>query len=122
MGASPQSYALRAKAQGKRAAPCLYRLRATLPHTLSVNLQILAAIGMPLLMAFGGIAAWRLSKNEGANPETPAWRDDSLDDWRKERDAVAEERRASRPAELREMRTGQEEQQETTKKHQRIGG
>ena len=87
-----------------------------------MNLQLLSAVAFPLLMVIGGVAAWRMSKNESAKPETPAWRDDSLDDWRKERDAQADEARTTRPAEVQHLSTGSEEQQETTKRHQRIGG
>ena len=87
-----------------------------------MELRIFSAVAFPLLMALGGIAAWRMSKKQVEESEKPAWRDDSLDDWRKERDAQAEQARSNRPAELREMRTGQEEQQETAKPHQRIGG
>lgn len=83
--------------------------------------EILFALGMPVAMAVSGIAAWRMSKKEGGKPETPQWRDDSLDDWRKERDAQAELQRTQRPAESH-LKTGQEEQVEVTKKHQRIGG
>jgi len=83
--------------------------------------EILFALGMPVAMAVSGVAAWRLSKKESQKPETPQWRDDSLDEWRRERDAQAERDRALRPTESH-IKTGQEEQQEITKKHQRIGG
>ena len=93
-------------------------------HTISMDLQIVSAVVLPILMLVGGIAAWRVSmRQQVEKPEAERWRDDSLDDWRKERDARADEARANRPAELRETVTGQEEQQETTTtKHQRIGG
>ena len=88
-----------------------------------MDAQIIFAAAFPVLMFVGGIAAWRMSKKQVEEAEKPtAWRDDSLDDWRNERDAEAEAARATRPAELRETVTGSEEQQETTKKHQRIGG
>ena len=87
-----------------------------------MELQVVFGAAFTLLMAFGGIAAWRVSKNQAEKPESAAWRDDSLDDWRKERDARAEEIRANRPAELRETVTGQEEQQDTAKPQQRLGG
>jgi hypothetical protein len=83
--------------------------------------QILFALGMPVAMIVSGVAAWRMSKKENTKPETPQWRDDSLDDWRKERDAQMEIERAQRPRESL-LKTGQEEQTETTKKHQRLGG
>lgn len=80
------------------------------------------ALAFPLLLAVGGIAAWRMSKRERSLDETgPKWRDDSLDDWRKERDAAAEERRTMRADEPEEL-TGRGEEQAETKRHQRIGG
>lgn len=92
------------------------------PHTIPcMNLQILVALGMPAAMLISGIAAWRMAKKDNTKPETPQWRDDSLDDWRRERDAQIELERAQRPRESR-LKTGQEEQTETQKKHQRIGG
>ena len=88
-----------------------------------MDLQLLSAVAFPLLMVVGGIAAWRMSKKETTRIETPAWRDDSLDDWRKERDAQAEQARAIRPSDdPTHLSTGSEEQQETTKRHQRLGG
>jgi hypothetical protein len=74
----------------------------------------------PLVMFAGGIAAWRLSKNDATAPEKPGWRDDSLDEWRAERDSEAERRRLTRATE--ELTTGSEEQQEVKKHQQRLGG
>lgn len=85
------------------------------------NLQALMALGMPIAMFAGGIAAWRASKHHDAPPDQPAWRDDSLDDWRKERDAAAEAHRRDRTTNPH-ISTGAEEQQETAKHHQRLGG
>ncbi len=73
-------------------------------------------------MIFGGIAAYRMSKSESTKPEGSTWRDNSLDDWRKERDQQADEARATRPAEQQHLATGSEEQQEVKKHHQRLGG
>jgi hypothetical protein len=87
-----------------------------------VDAQVIFAAAFPLLMFVGGIAAWRMTRKQGEEAEKPAWRDDSLDDWRKERDALAEQERAVRPTEAAHLSTGSEEQQETTKRHQRIGG
>ena len=77
-------------------------------------------------MAIGGIAAWRMSKKENstsASTETSTWRDDSLDDWRRQRAAAADEHRIAREQETRESHAGagNEEQVETVR-HQRIGG
>ena len=85
-------------------------------------MQIISAVAFPILLFVGGIAAWRMSKKQAEKPETPLWRDDSLDTWRKERDAQAEQARAIRPNEPTHLSTGGEEQQETKKHHQRLGG
>ncbi len=85
---------------------------------------IISAIGLPLLMAIGGIAAWRMTKKENSTEiEKPAWRDTSLDDWRKQRDADADverKQRAENPAALHEGAAAEE--QAKTQRHQRIGG
>ncbi len=83
--------------------------------------QMLSAIGFPLVMAIGGIAAWRLTKKEAKRESEPAqWRDDSLDDWMKERDAKVEERRQAR-LDGKDL-TGAGSEEEVTVRHQRIGG
>jgi len=87
-------------------------------------MQLVLAVGLPLFLTVGGIAAW-LSTRKGGSFDPPpqqVWRDDSLDGWRKERDATAEERRAARASEPQHLSTGGEEQQETKKHHQRLGG
>lgn len=58
-----------------------------------MNPRLLAAIAMPLLMLVGALAAW-LTRND--NAQRPAWRDDSLDEWRREREAQAEAERLRR--------------------------
>jgi hypothetical protein len=89
------------------------------------GLGILSAIGLPLAMAFGAIAAWRMSKKEN-DPEQrpPEWRDDSLDDWRRERDEQAMLQRQTRTTKTKtgahEVVGGGEEGE--TQRHQRIGG
>jgi hypothetical protein len=88
------------------------------------GLAALASIGVPIAMAFGAIAAWRLSKRENDPESKPAeWRDTSLDDWRRERDeqAVAERkaRSTSAKAGVHEATGGDEGE---AKRHQRIGG
>lgn len=85
-------------------------------------LQMLSAIGLPLLMAVGAIAAWRMSRKEDTTSiEQPAWRDTSLDDWRKERDAEADVVRAARLESETHEGAAAEEKSET-QRHQRIGG
>lgn len=87
--------------------------------------QLLAAVGMPLAMLLGGYAAWRRARR-GGEPETTSepWRDDSLADWRAERDAAArEERDVRHTAEAAGLGSSAGSEAETTSKpHQRIGG
>lgn len=89
-------------------------------------LAALARIGIPLALAISGLLAWRIARRDGGfdAPEKPAWRDDSLDDWRRERDARMEEERLHRQSQLHEgERTGKEEVQETQRQqHTRLGG
>jgi hypothetical protein len=83
----------------------------------------LSAIGMPLAMVFGAIAAWRLMKHEERREqESIPWRDTSLDDWRRERDARAEVERTARISDESALREGSTEEREDTRRHQRIGG
>lgn len=62
----------------------------------------------------------------GPDPEPPQWRDTSLDDWRRERDAKVEAERQARLASppkqtsAPETATGADDTQ--TRHHQRIGG
>jgi hypothetical protein len=84
--------------------------------------QLLSAIGFPLAMAIGGIAAWRLTKKEADRESKPAqWRDDSLDDWLKERDAKVEEKRLERLAQG-DTSVASAEEQEVKVHQQRLGG
>ncbi len=87
-------------------------------------LFLLTRIGFPLMIVGGAIAAWRMSKAENApGAIKPEWKDDSLEEWRKERDASAEAERATRSAEERAgLNEGSTEEKEQTKRHQRIGG
>lgn len=75
-------------------------------------------------MLVGGIAAWRLMKDDQRREaESPSWRDDSLDQWRRERDAEVEAERAARLKEARETQEASiAEREEAARKHQRIGG
>lgn len=79
-------------------------------------------LAVPLVLTIGGIAAWRISKRDRTRAEEPAkWRDDSLDDWRKERDERAEAHRTERATGDPEG-TGRGDEQAEQKRHQRIGG
>lgn len=85
--------------------------------------QVLSAILIPFLLGIGGTAAFLASRRreEQDRDRAAAWRDDSLDDWRKERAAMAEEERARRTAEG-ETHAGSTQERDEKKQHQRIGG
>ncbi len=90
-----------------------------------MNVQILMAVVIPVLMFVGGIAAWQSTKrhNEKVEIEAAGWRDDSLDDWRRERDAAAEAERLARATTGEsETPSGRPEEQAEARRHQRIGG
>ncbi|OAI41394.1 hypothetical protein AYO38_03690 [bacterium SCGC AG-212-C10] len=83
------------------------------------------AIAFPVGMFIAGIVAWRLSKQEAKKDrEPPAWRDDSLDEWRKQRDLELEQERAirSKPGARATDDTATARDAAETKKNQRIGG
>ncbi len=88
---------------------------------------LISAIVLPMILLVGGIAAWRVTRSEQArsDPATfqPAWRDESMDDWRKERDAAAEAERQQRTQGVAgEFSTGRAEEQAVEKREQRLGG
>ena len=82
------------------------------------------ALLMPILMVVGTIAAWKMPKREGRRRDSDAeWRDTSLDDWRKERDAAADaEREARQSAAPSGVHPSSERNVDEKKRHQRIGG
>lgn len=88
-----------------------------------MDVGIVSALGLPLLMGVGGVAAWRMSKKQDSTStiDKPQWRDTSLDDWRKERDAEAETVRIARANADTHAGAAAEEKAETVR-HQRIGG
>ena len=62
-----------------------------------MDLALFSRIGLPLLMAVGGIIAWRKTMSGlSDDDDKPQWRDESLDDWRKARDAEIEAERQAR--------------------------
>ncbi len=82
-------------------------------------------IMLPFLLGMGGVAAWRASRRSDAQEKerATAWRDDSLDDWRKERERMAEEERARRATEEEsQTHAGSTREGDEKKQHQRIGG
>jgi hypothetical protein len=87
-----------------------------------MDVSIVSALGLPLLMGVGGVAAWRMTKKQDqVSMEKPAWRDDSLDQWRKDRDTEAETQRIARVQSDLHEGAAAEEKAETVR-HQRIGG
>ena len=88
-------------------------------------LPLLSAIGFPLLMAVGGIYAWRLAKKE-SKPEADKslWRDTSLDEWRTTREATLDEERSGRVANAEQgiHEGGAGGERPETVRQQRIGG
>jgi hypothetical protein len=89
-----------------------------------MGLSMLAQLGLPILMAVGAVMAWRMTKRENVRDSQPAeWKDDSLDEWRRQRDAAAEIERAERAANPDALHAGGEKAVEgDVGKHQRIGG
>ena len=82
---------------------------------------------LPLFMAIGGVFAWLVTRKGDKEREDPQnqWRDTSLDDWRRERDALAEEERLRREsgASRDGLSEGQAKEADTQKKtHTRMGG
>jgi hypothetical protein len=52
----------------------------------------LVRVAIPAALALSGVVAWL---NRGKDDDKPQWRDDSLDDWRQQRDAERERERQS---------------------------
>lgn len=87
-------------------------------------LQFAAAIGMPLFLVAGAIAAMRASR-EHDHRDQHAWRDTSLDDWRRERDARLAAERDARVASApppAHAAGRAEESEEQPAPQQRLGG
>lgn len=88
---------------------------------------LLGSVGLPLVLGIGGLLAWRATRAQQERAEQPAvWRDDSLDDWRRERDARLERERAERAATHRDQpddpTTESREGQVEKRTHTRLGG
>jgi len=88
-------------------------------------LVVLRLIGFPIAMLISGIVAWRLARRSSdPRSERPAWRDDSLAEWYRERERLAEEERRRRHEALAQAlgdaAEGREEKDE--RREQRIGG
>ncbi|MCO5201168.1 MAG: hypothetical protein M9925_05650 [Chloroflexi bacterium] len=89
-----------------------------------MDLSAIMMMMMPFLLGMGGVAAWRASRrsDDQDRERSAAWRDDSLDDWRKERERIAEEERARRATAETETHAGSTREGDEKKQHQRIGG
>lgn len=85
------------------------------------DITALSQLGLPIAMAVGGIAAWRMTRRQQTREEKPGWRDTSLDDWRRERDQTVERERKQRGASP-EMKQGTEQEQAAEQRHERMGG
>ena len=86
---------------------------------------IIGAIALPLLMLVGGYYAWKMAKKEShPHADKAGWRDGSLDDWRKEREAELEQERIQRTAKAEQgVFEGAAANESTdTRRQQRIGG
>jgi hypothetical protein len=90
---------------------------------------LIGSIGIPAVMAIGGVLAWRATRKQHATAEreteSPTWRDTSLDDWRRERDEQAEQERLRRESGISRdgFTEGQAKEADTQKQtHTRMGG
>ncbi len=112
------------KRRVRRARPVIFPIARGWVKLEPMNLSAVMMMMMPFLLGMGGVAAWRASKRteERERERAAAWRDDSLDEWRRERERIAEEERARRAAEVTETRAGSTEERDEKKQHQRIGG
>lgn len=83
---------------------------------------IFSGIVFPILFVIGTIGAWRKNQRENETKAT-TWRDDSLDDWRRERDENAVVDRETRVTLEGEFQGGGETEEVSERRHQqRLGG
>ncbi len=108
----------------RRARPVIYRMSRRCATLEPMDLSAIMMMMMPFLLGMGGVAAWRASRrsDDQDRERSAAWRDDSLDDWRKERERIAEEERARRATAETETHAGSTREGDEKKQHQRIGG
>ncbi len=84
-------------------------------------LAVLRVLALPLALIIAGLVAARMAREEDQRPK--GWRDDSLAEWYRERDRLAEEERRRRAAALGlEQLEGSEREEERTERQERIGG
>lgn len=69
-------------------------------------LLVLRLVGFPLALFVSGLVAWRLARRSSdPRHDRPVWRDDSLADWYRERERLAEEERRRRHEALAQRAT-----------------
>lgn len=85
-------------------------------------LAVLRLVALPLALVIAGVVAVRMAKEEERRPK--GWRDDSLAEWYRERDRIAEEERRRRAAALGldELEGTESREDEQTERQERIGG
>ena len=89
-----------------------------------MDLQLLFALALPILGIAGGIVGWKAAgKHKDIGKTASGWQDDSLEEWRKERERSAAEERELRAKEREErLAAGHAEEEVETVRQQRIGG
>ena len=89
-----------------------------------MDLQLLFALALPILGIAGGIVGWKAAgKHKDIGQTASGWQDDSLEEWRKERERSAAEERELRAKEREErLAAGHAEEEVETVRQQRIGG
>lgn len=87
-------------------------------------LLVMRLLGFPLAMLISGVVAWRLARNSSdPRQNRPVWRDDSLAEWYRERERLAEEeRRRRQEAQAREGQTSQVTERDDERTEHRLGG
>lgn len=87
-------------------------------------LVLVRLLGFPLAMLVSGIVAWRLVRGS-SDPRNnrPVWRDDSLAEWYREREQLAEEERRKRQESLAQTGDrGHTDERNDERTEQRVGG
>ncbi len=83
---------------------------------------LLLAFVLPVGGVLGAWAAWRRQKRtDTVVAESSKWRDDSLDEWRRERDHQVEAERQARTARA-DLEPASTEERDEARRQQRIGG
>lgn len=86
---------------------------------------LLGSVGLPIAMGVGGFFAWRATRSQQVREVQPkTWRDDSLDEWRNERDTRADAERQGRATETADglQHEARAESERVEQRHTRMGG